>query len=224
MSNSNEKPKTLRELAIELREQQAQNWEKNIPAMTVRRDLPTIPTPLDFVIDNFESAQLAIITAPGGTGKGFLEIQLSIAVAARAIKDEKTGKLHCPFKIWQKTKEEGEKVLFLTVEDSKIVIENRLIAMRNHFNANNITGFKEAIENIDIIAMGGGRAPKLAVRQGNQQDLPSAGPLLKILRDLITKNKYRLIILDPLGKLHELNENSNEDMTRLLEMIEDEVI
>ncbi|KJV07218.1 hypothetical protein VZ95_20165, partial [Elstera litoralis] len=82
----------------------------------------------------------------------------------------------------------------------------------------------EAIENIDIIAMGGGRAPKLAVRQGNQQDLPSAGPLLKILRDLITKNKYRLIILDPLGKLHELNENSNEDMTRLLEMIEDEVI
>lgn len=214
---------TPRELAAEAREAEAAKWEKTIPSLMVTKKLPQFPTALDYVIDNFEANQLAILSAPGGTGKGWLELQLGIAIASSAIR-KKDG-LWCPFNIWKKHIPHGEKVLFITVEDSPIVVQNRLIAIRKYFEEKGIKDeFEDAMIRFDILALGGGKIPLLAIREGNQQDLPSPGPLLKILRDSIKKNDYRFIILDPKAKLHSLDENSNQDMTELLALIEEHVL
>lgn len=219
--NATTKDKTPRQLREEERAAEADRWEKTIPAVMVTKNLPRLPTVLDYVIDNFEASQLAILSAPGGTGKGWIELQLGIAIASTARKKDGL----CPFGIWRKHRNYGEKVLFLTIEDSKTVVENRLIAIRHHFESIGLSDdFEDALTRFDVMALGGGKIPKLAIREGNQQDLPSPGPLLKILRELIIKEGYRFLIIDPLLKLHSLNENSNEDMTELLALIEQHVL
>lgn len=214
---------TEREKQAKRREEEALKFRQNIPNFLIPKDIPDRQIPLDFVIDNMESSQLVILTAPGGTGKGWLELQLSLAIGSVAVQ-HKDG-LWCPFKIWKKHKKEGEKVLFISVEDSRTVVINRLVAIRYYFKDKGLEQvFDDAMKNVDIIALGGGKIPHLMVKNGNQQDLPSEGELIKILQELLEQNKYRFIILDPLGKLHSLNEGSNEDMTFLLSTLEEYIL
>jgi regulatory protein RepA len=230
MSENKDRKLTPREIAAEERKRMADLFENSIPAIAItgETELPILRFSLDYIICKMEVSALALLAGVGGIGKGILALQLCFAIAGISHIDQKTKIAKCAFGIWKKHKPHGDKVIYLTCEDSDKVIKNRMISIRYYYEdlypgdkEKGLREFEEARKNIIVIPIGGGRIPKLGIREGNQQDLPSPGPLLPILARLIKQHGAKMLIVDPLAKLHLLSENSNEDMSELFQMIEE---
>ncbi len=166
------------------------------------------PDPLDFVFQGVLAGSVAAIVAPGSTGKGFFSLGVCF--------DLYTGKNMLGLGIGEDPKypklTAEQKVAFVTLEDQKEVISNRLYSI--------IKGYEmtaretiEMDEQVHFMSLQGELVMDLVDGRG-VVNYEIANAMIKAY------SGYRLIILDTLSRTHTANENDNGQMATLISVFE----
>lgn len=151
------------------------------------------PPELDFVWPGFLVGTVGALVAPGATGKSFWALQAAMAVACGLPEGDLLG-LRPPH---------SGRVVYLAAEDPEPVLMRRVHALGQYLPPQ----ARDAI------------AEKLAIE-------PIMGKRLNIMDEAHLRRVIdysadaRLIIFDTLSRIHNLDENSNGDMARLIATFE----
>jgi RecA-family ATPase len=151
------------------------------------------PPELDFIWPGFLAGTVGALVAPGATGKSFWALEAAMSIACSAAGGDLVG---------LKPKHSG-RVVYLAGEDPEPELIRRIHAIGQHLNQS----AREAIaENLTL-------EPIMGKRLNIMDDAH--------LRRVIEYCKgARLIVLDTLSRIHQLDENSNGDMARLVATLE----
>lgn len=149
------------------------------------------PPPLDFVWPGFVAQTVGALVGPGGVGKSFWALEMAMSIAGGALGDL----------IGLRPRKSGP-VIYLAGEDPVSVLTHRIHAIGKYFDL-------EAQEQI---------SKNLFIE-------PIMGSALNIMAeglDFVCKlcSAPRLIVLDTLSRIHQLDENSNGDMASLITRLE----
>ena len=154
------------------------------------------PPELQFVLPGLLRGTVGALVAPGASGKSFLALEIAASIAATPCDNE----LFDGFGINPKSR---GGVLYLALEDPAVVLQRRLHAMGAH------------IPPIHRTAL----ALNLSIE-------PMLGAGLDLMDDqhlgwITQQAKGRqLVVIDTLSRAHQLDENSNGDMSLLLRRLE----
>lgn len=151
------------------------------------------PKPMDFVIPSFAMGTVGVIAAAGSTGKSFWAIEAGMSVCS-AEADQSLLNLGV---------EKHGKVVILNAEDPEIILHHRLHAIGSHLSNN---ARKEVAENMILEPLMG--------RMANIMDEKWQEAVLRV------SDGARLVIFDTLTRWHQMDENSNGDMARVLGVFE----
>lgn len=146
--------------------------------------------------DRYLARRVTLTIAAGGLGKSTLAMTEAVAVATGR---ELTGK---------KVLRPGG-VLVINLEDPGEELQLQITAIRNHFN---IPGTE--LSNL-FFKSAYGEAFRLLVQQDGGR-LVENSALIDSLIATVRHHRIELVIIDPLVKLHSLNENDNAAMDRLM--------
>jgi len=148
----------------------------------------------DFLWPGFLAGTVGALVAPGATGKSFWALQAAMAVACHVPGGDLLG---------LEPRQNG-KVFYIAGEDPELALTQRLYSMSSHLE---VESRKSIAENLVID--------------------PVMGTQLNLISDdqrktLIEKCRgARLLVIDTLSRVHQLDENSNADMSRLIAAFED---
>lgn len=154
------------------------------------------PPELQFVLPGLLKGTVGALVAPGASGKSFLALEIAASIAATPFNKE----LYDGFGINPKSR---GGVLYLALEDPETVLIRRLHSMGQHIPPQHKTAM----------------AINLAIE-------PMLGAGLDLMRDdhlnWITQQATgrQLVVIDTLSRSHQLDENSNGDMSLLLRRLE----
>lgn len=154
------------------------------------------PPELQFVLPGLLRGTVGALVAPGASGKSFLALEIAASIAATPYNTQ----LFDGFGINPKSR---GGVLYLALEDPAVVLQRRLHAMGAHIPHEHRTAM----------------AINLVIE-------PMLGTGLNLMRDdhiewITQQAKGRqLVIIDTLSRAHQLDENSNGDMSLLLRRLE----
>ncbi len=162
-----------------------------LPVVDISRKLASIPK--DFVLPGLPAGKLAVMSAPGGTGKSFLLLELALSVAAgepvvAGIAPSAAGP-----------------VRYVSFEEDEIDIHNRLVALFQTFST-----ISPPVETFFCSALEGENLPLLKNDEKNEE-------AVEYLENIC--EGMRLVVLDPLSRLHESDENSNSEMKKLMQVL-----
>jgi hypothetical protein len=165
----------------------------------------TLDEDYDYVLPGMLSASVAMLAAPGGTGKTLLLMQAAISIAARDHDVSFFGGA------WDAPDGRGGVTLLLG-EDQGIILRNRLRHI-GRFVGRDV--MRDASRFIDLRSWAG-IAPRLIGPKGE------VGRHELAWRDVITRLVYgqRLSVLDTVSRFHAADENSNGEMTQLIQILE----
>ena len=148
----------------------------------------------EWIIPGLRAGQVALVTAPGGTGKSYLLLEIAMSVAS--------GTTLLP---GLEAKTAG-KVCLLTFEDDSFDVQQRGNAILRHFKDLN-----PSEENLYVASMSGQTLSLLNSRgEINEEDVLW---LKEQCKDM------RLVVLDPLSHLHTADENSASQMSKLVQVL-----
>ncbi len=148
----------------------------------------------EWIIPGLRAGQVALVTAPGGTGKSYLLLEIAMSVAS--------GTTLLP---GLEAKTAG-KVCLLNFEDDSFDIQQRGNAILRHFQDLN-----PSEENLYVASMSGQTLSLLNGRgEINEEDV-------SWLKEQC--QGMRLLILDPLSHLHTADENSASQMSKLIQVL-----
>lgn len=151
------------------------------------------PPELDFIWPGFLAGTVGALVAPGATGKSFFALEAAMSVACSVAGGDLVGLAN---------KHTG-RVIYLAGEDPPPALIHRVHAIGKHLNQS----AREAIaENLILEPI-----------MGKRLDVMNEAHLRRVI-DYSTG--ARLIVLDTLGRIHTLDENSNGDMSRLISVLE----
>lgn len=160
--------------------------------------MSTDPPPADDVFLGLEAGKVASLVATGGTGKSWFALQAGMAVASPEADVLRIGP-------------GGRgRVLYVSGEDDADTIHRRVRAIADRLSPE---ARREVAKNMDVYPVVGEK-----VDLGGYPGCPEFTDEVMNLGD--TFMGYRLIILDPLRKFHSLDENSNGQMSVLLDALE----
>lgn len=154
------------------------------------------PPELQFVLPGLLRGTVGALVAPGASGKSFLALEIAASIAATPCNDG----LFDGFGINPKSR---GGVLYLALEDPAVVLQRRLHSMGQHIPPQHKTAM----------------AINLSIE-------PMLGLGLDLMRDnhldWITQQatSRQLVVIDTLSRAHQLDENSNGDMSLLLRRLE----
>lgn len=148
----------------------------------------------EWIIPGLRAGQVALVTAPGGTGKSYLLLEIAMSVAS--------GTTLLP---GLEAKTAG-KVCLLNFEDDSFDIQQRGNAILRHF-----TNLNPSEENLYVASMSGQTLSLLDSRGEISGD--DVLWLKEQCRDM------RLVVLDPLSHLHTADENSASQMSKLVQVL-----
>ena len=151
------------------------------------------PPPLDFILPGFLRRTVAVVAGQGGGGKSFLQLQIAMAIAG--------GRDMLEMGI-----EETGRVLYISREDPLEVLRHRMHAIGKFFDADSLAA---AAANI-IIRSGVGRG--FDITQKPHQD--------RVIKECGDVGGVRLIAFDTLSRCHSKEENSNAEMSYVLQCFE----
>lgn len=156
----------------------------------------TDPAPFDFILPGLMRGGVAMMIAPGGTGKSYWALQAALSVA--------TGIDINGFHRMNHTIKKG-KVAYLSFEDGKEVIHARVRNVYKHFTT---LDNQEAITNMKDFKL----------KPMNKGDIDFMSHHLSESHLEITKTfeGYDLVIVDTLSQAHDGEENSNREMAILV--------
>lgn len=161
-----------------------------LPVVDISRKLASIER--DFVLPGLPAGKLAVMSAPGGTGKSFLLLELALSVASgepvvAGIAPSAAGP-----------------VRYVSFEEDEIDIHNRLVALFQAFS------ISPPVETFFCSALEGENLPLLKNDEKNEE-------AVEYLENIC--EGMRLVVLDPLSRLHESDENSNSEMKKLMQVL-----
>lgn len=159
----------------------------------------TKPPAFDFVLPGLQAGDVGMLPAPGATGKTFLMLQLAMSIA--------TGTSFA--EVWQAPRK--GKVVFLTAEDKRDVLHSRLYYMRPPMEWKD-----DLIANMDVTTLAGS-IPRLLTVGKNR--VPERGEWFEDMLSLATD--CRLLIVDPLSRFHNCDENDASHMTMMVQTFEE---
>jgi RecA-family ATPase len=151
------------------------------------------PKELDFIFPGFLAGAVGALVAPGGAGKSFWALEAAMSVACRLEGGDLLGL--CP-------KYTG-RVVYLAAEDPAEVLIRRVHAIGQRLNP----AAREAIaEGLTLEAV-----------VGKRLNLMDEAHLRRVIQ---YAEGARLIVLDTISRMHNLDENNNGDMSRLISTLE----
>jgi RecA-family ATPase len=162
-------------------------------AIDIMAAFTTEPPALDFIWDGFLAGTVGALVAPGATGKSFLALEAAMGVASAAADNE----------LLQLGIDNHGQVVYLAAEDPAAILQTRLHAIGAHLDQR-----ARAEVAADLVI-----EPLLGKRL-NMLDERHASKLIDFCRGA------RLIIIDTLSRVHTSDENSNGEMSRLLQVLE----
>ncbi|NCU27351.1 AAA family ATPase, partial [Candidatus Nomurabacteria bacterium] len=147
----------------------------------------------EWIIPGLRAGQVCLITAPGGTGKSFLLLEIAMSVASG----------HTLLPGLEVTI--GGKVCLLNFEDDAFDIKQRGNSILRHFKD------LEPDENLFVASMSGYTLGLLnSSGEASENDV-------KWLKEQC--EGVRLLVLDPLSHLHTADENSASQMSKLIQVL-----
>ena len=170
------------------------------------------PVPkVDFVLPGLPVRSVGAIVAPGSTGKSFLALQIAAALALRL--PVAGGALPAPVV-------SGKTVLFASEESATMLVLRMHSLVSWLLSGNGYLPLEEQLERGHLVTL---LANSLEV-------YPLAGQMLRIVEDGGTTEALdalakvcqgaRLLIVDPLRRFHNGDENSSGDMTTVVQAFE----
>ena len=151
------------------------------------------PADQDFVWPGFLAGTVGALVAPGATGKSFWALQAALAVAC-----------HVPGgDLLDLQPSKNGKVFYIAGEDPEPALAQRLYAMGAHLTDK---ARQSIADNLVIDSVAGKQLNLVADEAKNTLTEKCKG--------------CRLIIIDTLSRVHQLDENSNSDMSRLITSLE----
>ena len=165
---------------------------KVLPVVDISKGRKLASISRDFVLPGLPAGKLAVISAPGGTGKSFLLLEMALSVASgepviSGIAPSAAGP-----------------VRYVSFEEDETDIHNRLVSLFQTFP------ISPPVETFFCSALEGENLPLLKNGEKNEE-------AIKYLENAC--EGMRLVILDPLSRLHESDENSNSEMKKLMQVI-----
>lgn len=163
-----------------------------LPIIDISKGRKLASIPRDFVLPGLPSGKLAVMSAPGGTGKSFLLLELALAVASgepviSGIVPDAAGPTR-----------------YISFEEDETDIHNRLVALFQTFS------ISPPVETFFCSALEGENLPLIIGGEKNEE-------AVKYLENIC--EGMRLVILDPLSRLHSADENSNSEMKKLMQVL-----
>ena len=151
------------------------------------------PPELDFIFNGFLAGTVGALVAPGASGKSYWSLQAAMGIAC-AVAGGDLLSLNPVTK--------GQ-VVYLAGEDPEIILNRRIHAIGSHLNKNERASIAS---NLIIEPLMGRRLDVMNDREVNNIVAACAGS--------------RLIIIDTLSRVHQLNEMDNGDMSRVISQFE----
>ena len=152
----------------------------------------------EFLIENFwPKAEPLLVTGPGGAGKSIMTLQIAMDL----IFPPATGFLNA-FKV----SDGAHKVLFVQSENTFIGMKKRFATIRSAYS------IPDAVLREGIFFL------------GVNKDIRSVGDMMRgsfreIIKEKIAFHEADILIIDPLISFHNLDENSNDQMRKLLDQV-----
>lgn len=151
------------------------------------------PPELDFIWPGFLAGTVGALVAPGATGKSFWALEAAMSIACNVAGGDLVDIKPC----------HSGRVVYLAGEDPEPALIRRVHAIGQHLNQS----AREAIaENLVLEPIMGKRLNVMDDRH--------------LARVVEFCAKSRLIVLDTLSRIHNLDENSNGDMSQLVSTLE----
>lgn len=146
----------------------------------------------DFVLPGLPAGKVGILSAPGGTGKSFLLLELAMSVATeepliRGVAPDASGP-----------------VRYISFEEDETDLNNRIVSVLEEFPG------VDPQEKLYVSSLEGRNLPLLI---GDEVFMPAVEWLEKQCHEM------RLVVLDPFSKLHESEENSNPAMKKVVQIL-----
>ena len=159
------------------------------------------PAPLDHVLPGLLAGDVGLLVAPGGSGKGFLALEIAVSVA-----------LGLPLAggAWPAPEKTG-RVVYLAGEDTPAVLSHRLYALGQWLSESGPMLLEHFAKQFALHSLVG-TIPEIVSEEGQR------GPWWQTIRQVA--EGARLLILDPLARMHSGEENASAIMTRLVQHIE----
>jgi regulatory protein RepA len=151
------------------------------------------PPTLDFIWPGFLAGTVGALVAPGATGKSFLALQAAMSIACSVAGGDLVG---------FRPKHTG-RVVYLAGEDPPPALINRLHAIGRHLPADARAAIAEQLTLEPIM--------------GERMNVMERRQLARVIERCAGS---RLVILDTLSRIHQLDENSNGDMAQLIATLE----
>lgn len=151
------------------------------------------PPALDFIWPGFLAGTVGALVAPGATGKSFWALEAAMAVACNVPNGD----------LLALTPQHTGRVVYVAAEDPPPALTKRLHAIGKHLSevAQEVIAERLTVESV------------MGMRLNLMDD--------KQLEHIISFcAESRLIVLDTISRMHQLDENSNGDMARLVSMLE----
>lgn len=147
------------------------------------------------------SGTVGLVSGSGGTGKSFLVLRWMLDIGAEATDHSRT---------FYATR----KALYITVEDDRPTVNNRMFDMGTYKHPKNLTILTLPNEfglNSSILS--------LTDRQGVYDETP----FYKALNERIATGGYSIVFIDPLSRFipEGMSENDNAQMTKLIDTFQD---
>lgn len=179
--------------------------------LNLSKVLSSPPPTLDFVLPGLPAGAVGALVAPGSSGKSYFTLQLAAALALGI--PVAGGALPAPTKT-------GKTVL-LASEESGAMLALRLHALIAWLlNGNDYLPLEECIE----------RDKMVGVLSAQLQVYPLVGETIRLLEDGVVTPQVseiaklcegaRLLVIDPLRRFHNGDENGSADMTAIVQAIE----
>ena len=181
----------------------------NIRPLNIRSALASEPPALDFVLPGLLSGTAGTIVGSGGIGKTTLLLQVSMALSSN---------MPVGGQIFSMASQPS-RVVFVAAEESADIMRIRLHAINDSMKQ----------QQAPLLSLETGE-DTVSLMENNLCLLPAAGHSVSLLKngeptafyDELCKlcHGARLIVIDPLRRLHDGEENSSATMTQLVQLLE----
>lgn len=162
-------------------------------AVDIKAAFTSEPPDLDFIWPGFAAGTVGALISPGGTGKSFFALEAAMSIACSVAGGDLIGL----------NPARTGRVVYFAGEDPVPFLVRRVHAIGQHLSP-------AAVEAI---------AENLAIEpiMGRRLDVMTKSDLRYVIEHC---SEARLIVLDSLSRIHNLDENSNGDMSRLVSVLE----
>jgi hypothetical protein len=181
----------------------------DLKTVSARRFLDREPEPLRWTLEeSLPAGAYGMLVADGGTGKGFVAIQMGVSVATRL-----------PFLDGLYEVPEHGKVVLVFGEDDELVIHHRLDGMIRSFGEDAAGDeFLERLrDNLHVISVCGKDARLIQSMGGHIIPTKAYDDLLRLLKSI---ENLKLVILDPLSRFYVGDENNAPEATYFCSLLE----